>query len=103
MAEWTAAYWQWGTAIPMEGGNPLFDPAGAYCNKEQDEAVFFLPDSMFIIIIDEDPLPHAGCEVPCGKPDPRPDHLGAHVGSGGLQSPRTWMTAQPSPKGSWTA
>jgi len=68
VAEWTAAYWQWGTAIPMNGGNPLFDPAGVYCNKEQDEAVFFLPDSLFIIIVENDPLPVHGCVVPCGKP-----------------------------------
>jgi hypothetical protein len=68
VAEWTAAYFQWFTAIPVEGGNPLYDPAGAFCNKEQDEAVFFLPDILFVIILGEDPLPHAGCEVPCGRP-----------------------------------
>src|SRR5688572_13791887 len=68
VAEWTAAYWQWGTAIPMEGGNPLFDPLGVYCYKEQDEAVFFLPDSLFIIVVNDEVLPNQGCEIPCGKP-----------------------------------
>ena len=66
--EWTAAYWQWVTAIPIEGGNPFYDPQGVYCNKEQDEAVFFLPDSLFTITIGGEILPHQGCEVPCEKP-----------------------------------
>ena len=68
VAEWTANYWQWGTAIPMEGGHPLLDLTGDHCNKEQDEAVFFLPDSFLFLILVGEPLVHRGCEVPCGKP-----------------------------------
>jgi hypothetical protein len=52
----------------MKGGHPFLDPLGSRCNREQDEAVFFVPGSLIVFIIDDQPLTNDGCEVPCGKP-----------------------------------
>ena len=68
IGEWTAALWQWVAAIPKDGNHPLADFDGADCAREQGEAVFFLPPSLFSIIINDQPLPRTKCVIPCGKP-----------------------------------
>jgi hypothetical protein len=68
IGEWTAACWQWLAGIPDDGSHPLLDLDGASCAREQDEAVFFLPGSLIIFVVDGKPFPRDQCVVPCGKP-----------------------------------
>lgn len=68
IGEWSAAWWQWLAGIPEDGSHPFIDLSGAYCARDQDEAVFFLPGSLIVFVINGNPVPQTQCVVPCGKP-----------------------------------
>lgn len=61
-AEWTAAWWQWVTAIPVDQ-NPMFDPTGANCALGQSGPVFFLAGAPGV----NDQSISRACAVPTGK------------------------------------